>query len=62
MPCFESITFYQNKLKIKLFLQNNKNFLSARGYAPTLRNAPFPIANFWLRVCNETYAAHTSKF
>ena len=28
MPCLESINFYQNKLKIKLFLQNNANFLS----------------------------------
>ena len=57
MPCFESINFYQNKLKIKLFLQNNTNFWAP---PPDPRNTPFPIADFWLRVCYETYAAHTS--
>ena len=62
MPCFESINFYQNKLKINLYLQNNTTFLSAGDSAPTPRNAPFPIADFWLRVCYATYAAHTSKF
>ena len=62
MPCFESINFYQNKFKIELFLQNNTKFLSAGGSAPRPPKCPFPIADFWLRVCYETYAAHTSKF
>ena len=30
VPCFESINFNQNKLKIKLVLQNNSNFFSAK--------------------------------
>ena len=59
MPCFESINFYQNKFKIELFLQNNANFLSAGSSA---RNAPYFIADFWLRVRYETYAAYTFKF
>ena len=50
MPCFVSINFYQNKLKIKLFLQNNTNFSSAGGSAPKPRDAPLLIADFWLRV------------
>ena len=39
MPCFESSKFYQNKLKIKLFLQNNTNFLSAEDPLPDSRNS-----------------------
>ena len=45
MPCFESINFYQNKLKIKLFLQNNKNFLSAGGSNQTPKR-PFSHCKF----------------
>ena len=33
-PDFKSINFYQNKAKIKLFLQKKKIFLSAGGSAP----------------------------
>ena len=62
MSCLESINFYENQLKIKLFLQNNIIFLVPGAPPPDPRNAPFPIAGFWLRVCYETYAAHTSKF
>ena len=46
IPCFESINFYQNKLKIKLFLQNNTNFLSSGGYAPKPLKRPFPHCRF----------------
>ena len=62
MPCFESINFYQSKLKIKVFWKHNTSSLSAGAPLLDLRNAPFPIAYFWLRVCYETYAAHTSMF
>ena len=62
MPRFESVNFCQNKLKIKLFLLNNRKFLSAGAPPPDVRNAPLPIADCWIRVCYETYAAHTSKF
>ena len=61
MPCFESINFHQNKLKIKLFLQTNTNFLSAEGSAPRPPKRPFSHCRFLLRVCYETYAAHTSS-
>ena len=43
MPCFESTNFYQIRLKIKLFLQNNTNFSSAGAPPPDPRNAPFFI-------------------
>ena len=62
MSCFESINFNQNELKIKLFLENILNFLSAGGYAPKPPKRLFPIADFWLRVCYETYAAPPSNF
>ena len=62
MPSFESIDFYQNKLKIKLFLQNNTNFLSAEGSGARPPKRPFPISDFWLRAGYDTYAAHSSKF
>ena len=68
IPCFESINFYQNRLKIMFFLQNNTNFSSAGGSALDPPNASFPISDFWLRVRQgylvryEAYAAHTSKF
>ena len=48
-PCFESFNFYQNKLKIKLFLQNDTNFSRAGGSASRLTKRSFPIAEFWLR-------------
>ena len=49
--CFERINFYQNKLKIKLFLQKNflsagANFLSAGGSAPRPPKPPFPHCMF----------------
>ena len=34
MPRFESIIFYQNSTKIKLFLKKNAKFSSAGGSAP----------------------------
>ena len=34
MPHFESFNLYQNKPKIKLFLQKDKIFSSARSFAP----------------------------
>ena len=42
MPCFKSINFYQNKLKIKLFLQNNTNFFSSGGLCPKPPKRLFP--------------------
>ena len=48
MPCFQRINIYQNKLKIKLFLQNNANFLSAGGSAPRPSKRPFPHCRFWV--------------
>ena len=45
--CFKSINFYQNKLKIKLFLQNNLNFLSAGGSALRPPKPPFPHSRFF---------------
>ena len=62
MPCVESINFYQNKLKIKLFLQNNTNLLSAGGSAPKHPKRPFPNCRVLVTCLYETYAAHTSKF
>ena len=44
MPRLKSNTFYQNSPKINLFLQNAKS--SSAG-------ASAPIANFWLRACQE---------
>ena len=35
MPRINSIDFYQNRPKIKLFCQKNKNFSKAGGSAPT---------------------------
>ena len=35
MPRINSIDFYQNRPKIKLFLPKNKNFSRAGGSAPT---------------------------
>ena len=46
MSCFESINFYQNKLKIKLFLQNNINFLIAGGSTPRPPKRPFAQCRF----------------
>ena len=40
MPRIESINFYQNRPKIKLFLPKNTNFLSAGGSAPKNLNQP----------------------
>ena len=48
MPRFESIDFYQNKLKIKLFLQI-QIFLVLGAPLPDPRNNHSPIADFWLR-------------
>ena len=42
MPRFKSIIFYQNKPKIKLFLQKNAKFSSAGASAPS---APGPQAS-----------------
>ena len=61
MPRFKNINFYQNRPKIKLFLQKNAKFfvfcglrtqtpvpLAAGGFAPRPPKHP-PIAKFWLR-------------
>ena len=40
LPHFKSIIFYQNRPKIKLFLQNNAKFSSAGGSAPRPPNYP----------------------
>ena len=74
MPRFKNINFHQNKPKIELFLQKIKFFeywgripQTLNGFRrigaefPDPRNSPFPIANFWLRTCYQTYAAHTSR-
>ena len=42
-PCFKSFNFYQNKLKIMLFLPNNTNFSSAGAPPPDPQSAPFPL-------------------
>ena len=41
IPRFKSINFYQNKPKIKLFLQTNA--LSARAQPPDPLNSPHPM-------------------
>ena len=48
VPHFKSINFFQNRLKIKLFLK--KDFFQALGASPLIpETTPSPIANFWLR-------------
>ena len=50
MPDFKSIIFYQNKPKLKLFLQKKKiqNFHVLGAPPPDPQNSPF-ISDFWLR-------------
>ena len=62
MPPLKRIIFHQNSPKIKLFLQKNANFFSARSFArkppcflrreaPPQTRKSDPIANLWLRIC-----------
>ena len=44
LPHFKSINFYQNRPKIKLFLQKNTKFLSAGLRPHTPRTAPLQIS------------------
>ena len=55
--------FYQNNLKIKLFLQKKENFRALRAPPPDPKLAPLPLqisgyafANFWPRN-HKTYVA-----
>ena len=48
MPHFKSINFYQNRPKIKLFLQNkHKKIFERWGLRPLTPRAT-PFADFWL--------------
>ena len=52
MPRFNSVSFFRNKPKIKLFLTKNTKILECWGLRPqTPATAPPSIADFWLRAC-----------
>ena len=48
MPRFNSINFYQNRPKIKLFCQKIQNFLALGAPPKKTETVPPPIAGFWL--------------
>ena len=53
----KALFFSQNSPKMKIFLQKNAKFSSAGGSAPRSPKQPPPIANFWLRACQEALVA-----